>query len=110
MFDVAPVSKDEGWAIGQVDTEHVLLRRTGGTWQRVAMPLPATKPCSTTAWSRLVRTTCGCSPECSTRARQRSVVADGRGERDQLDLAAELVTGVLVPKFGEFSRRPSGGR
>lgn len=43
VFDVAPVSRDEGWAIGQFDTEHVLLRRTGGTWQRVAMPLPVTR-------------------------------------------------------------------
>jgi hypothetical protein len=43
VYDVAPVSGDEGWAIGQVDTEHVLLRRTGGTWQQVAMPLPTTK-------------------------------------------------------------------
>jgi hypothetical protein len=37
------VSRDEGWAIGQVSTEHVLFRRHGGTWQRATLPLPATR-------------------------------------------------------------------
>ncbi|MGI5215884.1 hypothetical protein [Plantactinospora sp. CA-290183] len=43
MFDVAPVARDEGWAVGQVSTEHVLLRRHGGTWQRATLPLPTSR-------------------------------------------------------------------
>lgn len=43
LFDVAPVSKDEGWAIGQTSSDFVLLRRRGGRWQPADMPLPATR-------------------------------------------------------------------
>jgi hypothetical protein len=40
LFDVAAVAKDEGWAIGQVSTEFVLLHRHGGSWQQAPMPIP----------------------------------------------------------------------
>lgn len=43
LFDIAPVAKDEGWAIGQVATDEVLFHGRDGHWQQTAMPLPTAR-------------------------------------------------------------------